>query len=335
MKKIMASFREVAHDINILIVEDEFSLQNEWFEELSKYFKEVDVAFNTKDALALCEQKNYDVIMANLKISGIEFIETIHLINKTKHIIITSQDSQTLTLIKLINMGIDKFLLKPIHLKTMIFQFTRVCQLIQDERMLEYLLNMLEDSNNTLVKRNNELEKVLNTCGKSGKTEEKEPVEISRNTSFNTMSALEFQEAYPFELDKTNEALEDLEDKFNVLIGKNINEGSHEIWLELISLLRDFAKEIELIPQFSKLAYGIQQLQRTFESIGDDSKLSAAIPMITSLFDSLEAWRKSVFCYRDAQDIHYMDDSLISDALSLENFISNQNTVSDSDMEFF
>jgi hypothetical protein len=76
-------------------------------------------------------------------------------------------------------------------------------------------------------------------------------------------------------------------------------------------------------------------LAMTFESVYEVEKLPAIMPMITSLFDNLENWRRSIFFYRNAEDIHYLDNSLISDALSLQGFLSNEHTSSDSDMELF
>ncbi len=44
---------------------------------------------------------------------------------------------------------------------------------------------------------------------------------------------------------------------------------------------------------------------------------------------------KGIFLYHDAEDIHYMDNSLISDALSLQAFLSSNDSSSDTEMEFF
>ena len=341
MNKVNKSLRAVAYDMKILVVEDDTLLQNSLNELLSKFFKEIEVVCNAEEALKLHAQKDYDVIITDLNIpgmGGIELIETIRLINTTQHIVVISEPAEPKELIELINIGIDLFLLKPVDSSDMMFGLTKICQVIDNQKMLEYLSKMIEETND-------ELQISLDKCQQMKTSNIKNEVPTMENRNLNIeaktilenssykMSAKEFQDAYPFELDKTNENLEDLEDKFNILLGNNLKNCKKNL-PELQAILSDFAKEIEIIPQFSKLAYGIQQVQRTFESI-ESSQLSTVMPMIVSLFDSLGAWRKSVFYYQDADDIHYMDNSIISDALSLENFMSNQKTVSDSDMEIF
>jgi hypothetical protein len=217
--------------------------------------------------------------------------------------------------------------------------------------MLEHFNLMLEESNNELMSRNTELKETLEELqaakktiqrfsSTQSKTEEIAPKpEIKKEISFvqtKKISAVEFINSYPLELESTNENLEDLEAKFYTLLSDAEKTFDQRSVSELTGLLNDFAREIEMVPQFGPIAHGILEVEKAFRSVQDHSKIPTVLPMLGSLFDNLEKWRKGIFLYHDVEDIHYMDNSLISDAMSLQGFLSSDGSSSDSsDLELF
>lgn len=346
-KDVYRNLREVAFDMSILLVEDDEMLLKQLDMFVSKFFGSTTLASDGQEALQLYEQKQYDLILTDLSMpnmDGIELVKKVKSINAFQHIVLVSAYSEDNKLLDLINMGVNGYIRKPLEMELVLKQLLKSCQAIYDHNMLEYFNNTLEETNEELKNTNEELQqtirKLINTEAEITKPNlSSRELNADEKTMLYTrrekMSATTFFEVYPFELDRTNENLEELEDMFNIMLADAEQNINHDTLLTLTEILRDFGKEIELIPQFSQLAYGIQQLERTFESIDDHSKLPTVMPMVTSLFDNLENWRKGIFYYRDVDDIHYMDNSIISDALSLQGFLTNTHSSSDSDMELF
>jgi DNA-binding response OmpR family regulator len=347
LKSEYKTLKEIAFDMSVLVVEDDISLQEQLKRFLSSFFGSVTAVDNGREALIEYKKDKYDLVITDINmpyICGVELSQKIKYIDETQYIIIISAHTESEKSIQLINIGIDGFIIKPIEIEIVIRQLTKSCQAIYDRKILEYLNNVLEEANQELKDDNIELKQAISEL-MHVRESENELDSISRELSEDDktmlytrrkkMSAAEFYDVYPFELEKTNENLEELEDKFNLLLVNDKQNINHETLLTLTKILRDFGKEIELIPHFSQLAYGIQELGITFESIEDHSKLPDVMPMVTSLFDNLENWRKGIFYYRNVDDIHYMDNSLISDSLSLQGFLSNTHSSSDSEMELF
>lgn len=360
-KDTAKQLKEIGYEMSLLLVEDDLALIQQLKQFLSRFFGRVDIANNGVEALEQYNKRSYDLIITDLTMplmGGLELASKLRAINETQNIFVLSAHSESEKLIELINIGIDGFLLKPIDMNRVMAQLLKICQAIYGDKMLNYFSNLLEETNAELKASNAELESALNevlrlkrdaeSVKKTTLPHESEFITSSQPsralndeeqmmlyTRSEKLSAIEFHTAYPFELDKTNEDLEILEDHFNLVLMKADKNINHETLSDLIKILRNYAKVIELIPQFGALAFGIQQLARTFESTQDPTKVQSIMPMLTLLFENLEQWRRGIFFYRNVEDIHYMDNSLISDALSLQGILDNEHASSDSDIELF
>ncbi|MEW5832789.1 MAG: response regulator [Campylobacterota bacterium] len=360
--------KEIGFEMRLLLVEDDPLLQKQLQSFLQRFFKTIDIASDGVEAIMLYQSAPYDLVVTDLAMpvmSGTELAANIRELNPQQRIVVVSGNSESERLLQLINIGIDAFIVKPLKMNEVLMQLEKTCQAVYDQKMLDYFSTMLEESNRELREANLELSCALDEYKRDKRNAAREPRAESAQTFVppqtcelyndhaagrelnesekvmlytrnEKMSAEEFHGAYPLELDKTDEELELLEDSFHLLLTNAERNATQETLSSLTDILRDYAREIELIPQFGALSYGIQQLARTFESVDDPGKLPAIMPMLSSLFDNLERWRKEVLHYRRAEDIHYLDNSLISDALSLEGLLSNQHAVSsENDIELF
>lgn len=345
--------KEVGQDISVLLVEDDEDLSLQFQSLIYHFFNRVDMASNGKEALEIYKNNKYDLVITDLTMPvmcGSKLASALREKDMYQYIFVMSAHSDSSKLIELINIGIDGFILKPLNVDSVMTQLAKVCQSIYEHKMLQHLNNMLEDANKELRVSNNRLEKsvqelknfkqastiVIDTTIAAMPSEAK--AEVMRPTFYTKsekMSAIDFFEVYPFELEKTNEDLEILEDRFNIILNKAGKKVDEQVFMELVDILRYYSHAIELIPQFSTLAYGIKELVVAFEAINDMSKIEAAMPMLTFLFDNLDRWRRGIFLDQNVDDIHYMDDSLISDVISLQNFLNNTNVVEETEMEFF
>lgn len=352
---IVKNLKEIAYEMSILIVEDDTLLQDQLKVFLSRFFRYVDTADNGAEALDKYNKKQYSLIFTDLTMplmGGEEFARKVKSINEFQHIIVLSAHSESEKLIQLVNIGIDGYMLKPLDITPVLKQIYKVCRVIYNQDMLEHLNIMLEESNNELVElvaRNTELKSALDELKNVKKTIQTlstvpKPIEVKQTKNkievsyaqTKKMSALEFLNSYPLELESTNENLEDLEAEFYTLLSEAERTFDHKSLMTLTGLLNAFAREIEMIPQFGMIANGILEVEKAFKSVQDHTKIPAVLPMLGSLFDNLEKWRKGIFLYHDVEDIHYMDNSLVSDAASLQGFLSNSHSESDdSDMELF
>lgn len=109
-------------DLSILFVEDYEFLRLEMKEVLEEFFKDVSVASNGEEALetyqnAIEQNKHFDLLISDIQMpimNGVELSKKIKEHHKNQTIIILSGHSDSQYLIELINIGVSKFLTKPI-----------------------------------------------------------------------------------------------------------------------------------------------------------------------------------------------------------------------------
>lgn len=343
--KFIKSLKEITYKMDLLLVEDDSQILSQLKSFLSNFFKNIDTANDGIEALDKYKKGQYSLVITDLSMpnmTGDELIENIKKINESQYIIVISAHSEQQRVINLANAGINGYLVKPIDLSATIQQIYKACKVLYNQTMLEHFTIMLEESNSELLIQNSKLQEMLKQNTKP--KEEEKPLSTytpSQSTIVTqpviqhkrTMSAAEFLETYPLELDETNENLENLEAKFYTLLANAEKNFDSDILSELISLLNRFAREIELIPNFGQIADGIYEVAKAFGSVEDFSKMKTILPMLGSLFDNLEKWRREVFVYQSVEDIHYMDNSLLSDAQSLQNFLNTSSASTSSNDE--
>ncbi len=226
LAKVIAEF---GAEISILYVEDDEISREIIFKFLSHYFKEIEVAISGVEGLELYKKRGGFALVISTTympiMNGYEMCRAIREINDLQPIIITSQNSNSECLIKLIELGIDGFLLKPIDYKQFIKTLYKVCKNIYDDIMLNRYENMILDSNITLQQKNAELEEALfklereenkniylSEVIKNHKNIDDETLSFLTHKS-EVLSALEFFEVYPL-------SLEDKEDGLDTILGE-------------------------------------------------------------------------------------------------------------------
>jgi DNA-binding response OmpR family regulator len=110
-------------DISILFVEDDFSIRTETKELLEEIFSIVHVAVDGKDGLDkyldFYKEHNvyYDLVLSDIKMpnmDGIDLINAIYKENSKQIVLVLSAHNESEYLMKLVNMGIRQFILKPL-----------------------------------------------------------------------------------------------------------------------------------------------------------------------------------------------------------------------------
>lgn len=118
-------------NLNVLYVEDSFSVQQQTMKMLSSFFKNIELANNGKIALEVFEKYDFDLIITDIKmplLDGIGFIETIRNSDKKIPIIVLSAHDDKDYFLKSINAGIDGYILKPYTLEQIIQTLSNIVE---------------------------------------------------------------------------------------------------------------------------------------------------------------------------------------------------------------
>ncbi len=161
-------------NLHLLYVEDDAGLRTETVEILEDFFASVDVCDNGKNGLEQYKtffQQNshyYDIVITDINMpvmNGIEMSEAIMDYNSKQSIFVVSAYNEPHYLTKLINLGVDKFLIKPLQTKQLVLALYKKSKEIYNEHLSdlyhEKLANMAMTLEKEVKERTEELEKQL------------------------------------------------------------------------------------------------------------------------------------------------------------------------------
>jgi YesN/AraC family two-component response regulator len=136
MKKID---RTLFKDITLLYVEDDPMTLEEISFFLNKYVKKLIVAKNGKEGLALFKEYNPDMVITDIQMpimDGLEMSKKIFEINPAIPIAVTTAYSDGPYLMKAIELGIDKYIIKPINMMKILAVIQKALNLQKDSSKL-------------------------------------------------------------------------------------------------------------------------------------------------------------------------------------------------------
>jgi diguanylate cyclase (GGDEF)-like protein/PAS domain S-box-containing protein len=139
----------------ILYVEDDVSTADEVSFFLRAYVKELYVAKDGKEGLELFNSHPIDLVLTDIQMpvmNGLKMIQQIRAINKNIPIMITTAFNETTYLIEALNMGVNKYALKPINLKELL---KTIETLLEEFDILDY--NYYLDMNAKVIEITQEL----------------------------------------------------------------------------------------------------------------------------------------------------------------------------------
>eukprot|EP00767_Chilomastix_cuspidata_P006168 gnl/Chilomastix_cuspidata/6489.p1 GENE.gnl/Chilomastix_cuspidata/6489~~gnl/Chilomastix_cuspidata/6489.p1 ORF type:complete len:614 (-),score=51.52 gnl/Chilomastix_cuspidata/6489:358-2175(-) len=133
--------------ITILYVEDDLLIQSQTKEILEKVVKRVFTATNGKEALSLFENNNIDIVITDITMpvmDGIILSKKIREVNQEIPILITSAHNNSDTFIKAIEIGISRFILKPLNIMDLIKIIDEFAENICNKKEKDNISNLLE-----------------------------------------------------------------------------------------------------------------------------------------------------------------------------------------------
>ncbi len=131
-------------NLHLLYVEDDMALREETAEILEDFFASIKVSADGKSGLECYKEfykKNgqyFDIVITDINMpimNGIEMSEAIMTLNARQSIFIVSAYNEPHYLTKLINMGVDKFLIKPLQTKQLVHALYKKSKDIYNEKL--------------------------------------------------------------------------------------------------------------------------------------------------------------------------------------------------------
>ncbi len=161
MSKNLKEFLERGKGLRVLYVEDSEIVRESTCDILDQYFDEFDIAIDGKDGFQkykkFYEEHNtfYDIVITDInmpKMNGIEMIELIHKIDPEANIIVMSAHNEADYLLKLINLGISNFVLKPVDITIFQTMISRTIETVINQKKLKHYHKKMKSINLALRK---------------------------------------------------------------------------------------------------------------------------------------------------------------------------------------
>jgi diguanylate cyclase (GGDEF)-like protein len=162
-------------DLHILYVEDEIDVVQQSVELFEIFFASVTIATDGQKGFDIYKKslengKYFDIVITDLNMpnmNGIKMAKEILNLNPKQYISVISAQDDSSKLLKLINLGIDSFLLKPIQKKQLLHSLYKISKNIENEKIsIRYHQNMVisnEQLEIEVKKRTKALKKQLYT----------------------------------------------------------------------------------------------------------------------------------------------------------------------------
>lgn len=152
-KHKILKLKNYTKNMTILMVEDYELLHQNLKRILNSLFLKVDAAFDGEEALALYKDKikngeTYDIVLSDIvmpTMDGVELSKAIKKINPTQNIIILSAYKEVNYLLEFLNLGIRRFVPKPVDLNSLLEELTLVCLAIYSENELSNITKLSQN----------------------------------------------------------------------------------------------------------------------------------------------------------------------------------------------
>jgi len=337
--------KELTSELSLLYVEDDDDLRYETYKLFSHLFKTTEAVENGQVAFEAFENNTYDLIITDLNMpimDGVTLSKKIKEILPTQSIVITSAHDESSYLLELIDIGIDKFILKPLDMQKMLKTLSEVCTHIQNKKLIKRYKKEIEVSNKKLTQKNDELAslvKILDTkiiqlnANKTFQTSPKDPINtISSNppevkrTLVTGSETLYIYNEYMMNDDllrlskvetniETIFALFKLQDNITqeavLQLAKNFN--AYASLIKKYSIFKSLGTSIET------MAKAIQKYPNTFIENCCDIHI-----LLESFIYVLKKWRLSLFT-KGIKDPNVYDVSMINDIKIIISFLEGKN----------
>lgn len=331
------SLKEHARNLKVLYIKDKTLNSLEMTTLLNKYFKEVDIAIYL-DAYKMFIDSYYDLIVTDLDIESKKttlFYRKIKKIAPRKPMIVVSNIQNHDAIIRLINIGISGFVSLPLNEVHVVNLLSRVTLKIFEDKMFY----MLYDNIHTIYENNENVE-MSNQLDFNTQTLSKEKKQDSLSDLYEEkphISALDFMDYYPKDLEATGDKLLEINEKIDIYVNRFVTDPAQNHALAIANAFEQFSEYLSQIREFSNISLATQKLSSLFSDLDFQKSYKDLYDMILVISTGIMNWCEKIFIKAEAENIHYLDKSLLADVLMLESLLYEAATQEDSEneIEFF
>lgn len=227
-----------------------------------------------------------------------------------------------------------------VHLKNALLHFANEHNILDNDTLRE-LAQLMDYNFNGVIKEyvylyyHDTYEEIDSSCVT---VEEKEAMPVIEGVlQSSTTSALSYLQEIEVD-DEMIAELEELESDTLDAIDEADTITQHSLE-EAAGLFGHYAKVLNMMLEFGELEYTLGMLSELLlktphEALSEEDKNMITI-YLKAIISDLQSWRMSVFITQEAEDIHYLDKTLMSSIAQLQITLMPQNEESGDEIEFF
>ncbi len=162
--------------------------------------------------------------------------------------------------------------------------------------------------------------------------------DILSKTHFNKTPASVYVEQTAISLMDKIENLESIEESLEKAAIAFEQNANNERLTEITGFFDSYITVIDNLLEFEHFAYALNTLNEFFKAL-DTSTLEAKehkklSMLLLHLLDDIAEWRKNIFILQEANDIHYLDSSLLSSCLQIQSIFEKKDVAQNDEDDF-
>lgn len=323
-KYSLNELKNLTSQMNVLYVEDEEMLRTGMVGSLRQLFRQVEVAEDGAVALTLYQNSHFDLIITDISMpimDGITMIRHIKSHNPEARIIVTSAQNDADKLLELINLGVERFLTKPIDKTMLIETLFSVCNAIVSIKQSQAYQRELEQKI-----------RLLETNLKKEYIKTKSAPSVSATKSDENPYEDYFQHLLREEVDELYELNEELD--YDILLAFQNDRVDPAYVARLAKRYDRYGSILSRHLAFMDIGLGLQTMCREFDIHQQNfiDRIASIRALLESFNFTLITFRKNILEKASSHPTFY-NASLVSDISMIVNLL-NQNEV-DNEIEFF
>lgn len=322
-------------DLTILYVEDELELQKTVANTLRYFFKEVKTADNGEEAIKIFVDHTPDIVISDIRMpkkTGLELLKEIKELSPQQRVVITSAYGDELALYKMIDLGVDAFMSKPLDQDKFMKTLIDTAILIKEDSVEKFYKKKLEEKNGELSKVVKILKNKLKQLAMPSILKRKEQKKRNKQLALNK------EDNYENLIKEDLDEIKELESDIDYLISKVVlNQKYSPIELEHLSeKLKRYASVLVQYYSLTTLGEHIHNLSEAIKENTDVSKerMISAFTFAESFIYVLGKWRVDTIEDNSVDKMIY-ENSLISDIAQIISSLEGNEDDIDNEIEFF
>ena len=137
----LEKYRKLGQNISLLYVEDDPVIQHEVYGYIKRLIGDVQIVSDGREGLEAFKKRSFDIVMTDIvmpNMDGLEMIKAIKEIRPDQTVLVTSSYNENDKLMKCIDLGVDRFVVKPFDADELL-QALFEGAILQGRKVIEYV----------------------------------------------------------------------------------------------------------------------------------------------------------------------------------------------------